>query len=142
MKSLVQLLARGAVALVFGLPLSAGCAATDEATENYAQEEDDAVQTAEPPVSLEETEEIGTLEEGLTSVDMLDCSICAIARSCCNAVNPSTSCNNFNAERCATLDPGRQRTTKINCLVQLRTTITAWRLSGRTPPSECFIPGE
>ena len=88
MKSLVQLRARGAVGLVFGLPLAAGCAATDEATENYAQEEDDAVQeeedavqAAEPAVPLEESDAIGTLEEGLTSVDMLDCSICEIARS-------------------------------------------------------------
>ena len=51
----------------------------------------------------------------------------------------STLCVNFNGQRCAALDPGRQRTTKINCLVYLRAVITAW---GGMPPSVCQIPGE
>lgn len=87
-------------------------------------------------------EEIDTQSESLTSVDMVDCSICQIARECCFAVTTNSYCNNFSAERCETLDPGRQRTTKINCLVQLRTTISAWRLAGRNPPAACYIPGE
>jgi hypothetical protein len=142
MKSMVQLLACGGVGLLLGLPLAAGCGSFDEG--------DEGAQPATPLVSSEElsSEELGTLQEGLTSVDMVDCSICEIARECCVAVNAAnqctycTNCSNFDAERCAGLDPGRQRTTKINCLVQLRTTISAWRLHGQEPPSACYIPGE
>lgn len=131
MKSVVQSLARGAVGLVLGVSLAAGCAGADEVAEE-----------AEPVTPPEVTEELGTLEEGLTTVDMVDCSICATAKACCAAVSTSSYCNNFSAERCATLDPGRQRTTKLSCLTLLRTTISAWQSSGRTPPPECRIPGE
>lgn len=116
MKSFVELLAPGGIALMLGMSLATGCGGTDA----------DGAQ----------------VEQGLTTVDMVDCSICATAKACCNAVNPGSYCNNFDAARCEVLDPGRQRTTKLNCLVQLRTTISAWRLAGRTPPSECRIPGE
>jgi len=133
MKSLIQMLMSGAA--VLGLSLAAGCAAGDVAE---PVEGAPATEVAE----LETTQELGTLEEGLTSVNDVDCSICEAARQCCNAVSASSGCNNFDAARCATLDPGRQKTTKINCLVQLRTTISAWRLGGRTPPAACRIPGE
>jgi hypothetical protein len=89
------------------------------------------------------------LRDALTTVDQVDCGICEIARECCHAVyaanglsSRASCCDNFSAERCAVLDPGRQRTTKLNCLVQLRTTISAWRSAGRAPPSTCRIPGE
>jgi hypothetical protein len=137
MKSMVQLLACGCVGLLLGLPLAAGCGSFDDGDER-----------GQPATPLVSSEELGTLQEGLTSVDMVDCSICKLARECCVAVNAAnqctncTNCTNFNAESCAALDPGRQRTTKINCLVQLRTTISAWRLHGQEPPSACYIPGE
>lgn len=132
MKAWVEMLARGATGLVLGVSLAAGCAGADEAT-----------QDAGPAAPLAVTDELGEVTEELTSVDMVDCSICATARACCNAVSSRSSyCSNFNADRCATLDPGRQRTTKLNCLTLLRTTISAWRGAGRTPPSECRIPGE
>lgn len=130
-KAIIELFARGAMGLVLGVGLAAGCA-----------DADDAAQRTDPAMPHEMTEDIGTLEEGLTTVDMVDCSICATARACCTAVNAGSYCNNFNADRCSTLDPGRQRTTKLNCLTLLRTTISAWRLAGRTPPPECRIPGE
>jgi hypothetical protein len=128
------MLARGAVGLMLGVAFSAGCAGTGGTAEE--------TEPTTPVESVESTEQVGALEEGLTSVDMVDCSICATARACCAAVSTNSYCNNFDAERCATLDPGRMRTTKLNCLVLLRTTISAWRLAGRTPPSECRIPGE
>lgn len=139
MKSTAEWVARGALGLLLlGISIAAGCAGSDEATEGTESTE-----------SVEARGALGEQEESLTSVDQVDCSICAIARECCHAVyaangltSRASSCDNFNAERCATLDPGRQRTTKINCLVQLRTTISAWRLAGREPPSACRIPGE
>ena len=137
MKSTAELVARGALGLLLTISI-AGCAGSDEATEE--RESTESVQTPGP---------LGEQEESLTSVDQVDCGICEIARECCHAVyaangltSRASSCNNFDAERCAALDPGRQRTTKINCLVQLRTTISAWRLAGRAPPSACYIPGE
>jgi hypothetical protein len=132
MRSMVEVLTHGVVGVMFGALLAAGCAGVDEATDQK-----------ESGTPVETTEGISVQEESLTSVDMVDCSICATARACCNAVSTRASyCDNFNAESCARLDPGRQRTTKLNCLVQLRTTISAWRLAGREPPSECRIPGE
>lgn len=135
MKSTAELVARGALGMLLGISIAAGCAGSDEATE-----ETEPVEVRGP---------VAEQEESLTSVDQVDCSICAIARECCHAVyaangltSRASSCDNFDAERCALLDPGRQRTTKINCLVQLRTTISAWRLAGRAPPSACRIPGE
>jgi hypothetical protein len=129
MKMILELLPRGAVGLVL-VSLAAGCASpVDRANE-----------AGEPAA----TENLGQTEESLTSVNMLDCSICDTARECCNAVSAAngtsaSSCMNFDGPRCATLDPGRQKTTKLNCLVYLRTVITAW---GRMPPSVCRIPGE
>src|SRR5688572_3386360 len=124
MKSTAGLFARGALGLLFGVSIAAGCAGSDEATEETGSTE-----------SLP-SDAIAEQEASLTSVDQLDCSICAIARECCHAVyavnglsSRASSCDNFDAGRCATLDPGRQRTTKITCLVQLRTTISAWRLA-------------
>jgi hypothetical protein len=138
MKSTAELVARGALGLLLGVSIAAGCAGSDTATE-----ETESTELVQTPDSLAEQ------EASLTSVDQVDCGICAIARACCHAVyaangltSRASSCNNFDAQRCATLDPGRQRTTKINCLVQLRTTISAWRLAGRAPPSACYIPGE
>lgn len=136
MKSTTELVVRGALGLLLGVSIVAGCAGSDEAT-------------AGPTESVEVPEPLAEQEQSLTSVDQVDCGICAIARECCHAVyaangltSRASSCDNFNAERCETLDPGRQRTTKINCLVQLRTTISAWRLAGQAPPSACRIPGE
>ena len=125
MTPIVELLARGALGLVVGVSLATGCAAAG------------ADGTAEADESA-----MGEVKQGLTSVDMVDCSICATARACCNAVSAASYCNNFDAQRCETLDPGRQRTTRLDCLVLLRTTIYAWQSARRTPPSECRIPGE
>jgi hypothetical protein len=135
MKSMVQFMAGSAVSLMLGLPLASGCAGTEEGSE---------VAALSPVPAAEETPgELGVLEEGLTSVDQVDCSICQIANECCHAVTDRVDfCNGYNAGRCATLDPARQRTTKIDCLVFLRYTISAWRLGGRTPPAQCYIPGE
>lgn len=138
MKSKAELVARGALGLLLCASMAAGCAGSDAATE-----ETESTEGVEAPGL------VAAQEESLTTVDQVDCSICAIARDCCHAVyaangltSRASSCDNFSAERCAVLDPGRQRTTKINCLVQLRTTISAWRLAGRSPPSACRIPGE
>jgi hypothetical protein len=129
MKSMLELLVSATVMLC--LSGVGGCAAGDEGPGGAGTE------------SREQAAEVGgEAREGLTSVDMVDCSICEIAKTCCRAVSAASYCDNFNAQRCATLDPGRQRTTKLNCLVQLRTTISAWRLAGRTPPAACYIPGE
>ena len=116
MKSTINLLVRGAMGVSLGILLASGCG---------GPEPDGA-----------------KAEESLTTVELVDCSICATARACCEAVNAGSYCNNFDAQRCEVLDPGRQRTTTLNCLVLLRTTISAGRLAGRTPPSACHIPGE
>ena len=138
MKSTAKVLARGALGLLLAISTAAGCAGSDPATEGTGSTD-----------SLEARGPLTEQEESLTSVDQVDCGICALARDCCLAVyaangltSSASSCYNFDAQRCAVLDPGRQRTTKINCLVQLRTTISAWRLAGREPPSACRIPGE
>jgi hypothetical protein len=131
MNRMLNRLVRGGVGLMLVISLAAGCA--DAQVERLDE-------GGEPAV----TDALGQTEESLTSVDMLDCSICDTARSCCNAVSAAngssaSSCVNFDGQRCAALDPGRQRTTKLNCLVYLRAVITAW---GRMPPSVCQIPGE
>jgi hypothetical protein len=133
-QTIIESFARGALGLLLGAALATGCASAGEVGE--------VGEEAQPGAPLESTEQVGTQQESLTRVDMVDCSICATARACCTAVNAGSYCNNFNAERCTTLDPGRQRTTKIDCLVLLRTAISAWRLSGKAPPSACRIPGE
>lgn len=139
MKSRLQLLTSGI--LMLGLSFAVGCAGGDD-----GEDVDDEVEPsgqAESKMLPEFTEDIATLYETLTTVDTVDCSICTTAQACCSAGSTRTSyCANFNAERCATLDPGRQRTTKLNCLTLLRTTISAWQMSGREPPSQCRIPGE
>ena len=120
MKSTAELVAQGALGLLLSVSIATGCAGPDDASG-----ETDSSESMQTPAAL------GEQEESLTSVDQVDCGICAIARACCHevyAVNGLTSrassCDNFDAQRCATLDSGRQRTTKINCLVQLRTTIS------------------
>lgn len=139
MKSRLLLLTSGI--LVLGLSFAVGCAGGNE--DDDVDDEVQASGQAKSKMLPEFTEDITTLYETLTTVDMVDCSICATAQACCNAVSTRSSyCANFDAERCATLDPGRQRTTKLNCLTSLRTTISAWQMAGRTPPSECRIPGE
>jgi hypothetical protein len=128
---------RCAAAFVLLGGVAAGCAAEEgaELSVTNGAEEQGVADEGEPGA-------IGINEESLTSTADVDCSICAIAKACCNAVGAGSYCNNFNADRCATLDPGRQETTKRNCLTLLRTTISAWRSNGRTPPAECYIPGE
>ncbi|HWO10747.1 MAG TPA: hypothetical protein VNN80_14740 [Polyangiaceae bacterium] len=139
MKSMVQFVAWSATSLLLGVPLAAGCAGTEEGSEEAALSPVPAA-TEETPAVTETPAAIGVVEEGLTSVDQVDCSICQIARDCCHAVTDRTSfCDSYDADRCATLDPGRQRTTKIDCLVLLRYVITAW---GGNPPPQCYIPGE
>lgn len=152
MKSLENWLARGTAAFILLGCVAAGCTGSDEGDLGAASGDEEYADGAEELVGAEElagaeesagAEELGSLAAGLTSVDDVDCSICAIARSCCHAVNaPIHFCNNFDAEACEALDPGRQRTVKINCLVLLRYAISSWRLAGRTPPAECYIPGE
>lgn len=105
MKMTLKLLARGAVGLVLGVSLAAGCA-------------DAPVDPSDEAGSPAATEDVGQTEESLTSVDMVDCSICDTARECCKAVSAAngtsaSSCVNFDGPRCDALDPGRQRTTKI-----------------------------
>jgi hypothetical protein len=58
---------------------------------------------------------------------------------CCNAVNAGDLCS-FSAAACSALDPGRQHTYAIYCLTVLRTTISAWTISGSTPPAACTLP--
>src|SRR5689334_22515740 len=114
MRSTSPLLARAALRLLLAASMAAGCAGSDQVTE-----ETESIDSVAAPGTL------GAQEQSLTTVDQVDCGICAIARDCCHAVyaangltSRASSCDNFDAQRCATLDPGRQRTTKINCLVQ------------------------
>ena len=103
------------------IAVSSGCADVDE-----SQLDDPSVDVA---------------QAGVITVSDLDCSFCQVARECCQAVNPNPEhCLNFDAERCETLDPGRQETTIRNCLVNVNITITAWRLAGREPPAACHVP--
>jgi hypothetical protein len=115
----------------FGLTLSlvlassTGCAGIDE-----SELDERSVDVAQEPV---------------IRVSDLDCSFCNVARDCCNAVNaansnPATFCNNFDAARCETLDPGRQYTIIQDCLVNVNIRISAWRLAGREPPPQCHVP--
>ncbi|HKU38546.1 MAG TPA: hypothetical protein VJR89_10375 [Polyangiales bacterium] len=112
-------------ALSLMLAASAGCADVDESEMDG------------PPVDV--------AQAAVVRVSDLDCSFCNVARDCCNAVNAAngntaTFCNNFDAARCATLDPGRQYTTIQDCLVNVNIRISAWRLAGREPPPECHVP--
>ena len=115
----------------FGLTLSlvlaasTGCADVDE-----PELDDPSVDVAQEPV---------------IRVSDLDCSFCDVARDCCNAVsaangNTTPNCNSFNSAGCETLDPGRQYTIIQTCLVNVNIRISAWRLAGREPPSECHVP--
>ncbi|HKP57771.1 MAG TPA: hypothetical protein VJV78_13660 [Polyangiales bacterium] len=111
--------------LGLALAVSSGCADVDES------------ELDEPSVDV--------AQESVVRVSDLDCSFCNVARDCCNAVNAangntSTLCNNFNAARCETLDPGRQYTIIQDCLVNVNIRISAWRLAGREPPPECHVP--
>lgn len=85
----------------------------------------------------------GTLATGGTTpsggTPAASCSLCATTQACCNAVNAGPLCT-FSANTCASLDPGRQATYSRNCLMVLRTTISAWKINGRTPPSACTLP--
>jgi hypothetical protein len=138
MKSRLQLLTSWI--FVLGLSLGVGCAGSNDGED--VNDDVDASEQSPSNMLPEFTEDIATLYQ-TTTVDVVDCSICATAQTCCNAVSTRTSyCASFNAERCETLDPGRQRTTKLNCLTLLRTTLSAWTTAGRTPPSQCRIPGE
>jgi hypothetical protein len=69
----------------------------------------------------------------------VDCSVCTVAQDCCNAVNAGALCT-FSADVCSAYDPGRQKTYAIDCLVTLRTIITAWTGGGSTPPPVCVLP--
>jgi hypothetical protein len=67
----------------------------------------------------------------------VDCSICTIAQECCEAVGAPCT---FSADACFALDPGREKTYATYCLTTLRTTISAWTISGATPPAVCHLP--
>lgn len=106
------------------LAVSTGCADVDQPALD-----DPSVDLTQEPISVRD----------------LDCSFCNVARDCCNAVNAAngtqaTFCNNFNAARCETLDPGRQYTIIQDCLVNVNIRISAWRLAGREPPPQCHVP--
>jgi hypothetical protein len=106
-----------------------------------------AVSTSCAGVDESELDEpsVDVAQEPVIRVSDLNCSFCNVARDCCNAVNaansnPATFCNNFDAARCETLDPGRQYTIIQDCLVNVNIRISAWRLAGREPPPECHVP--
>jgi hypothetical protein len=67
------------------------------------------------------------------------CELCTITQECCNAVNAGSLCT-FSADTCSAYDPGRQHTYAVDCLVTLRTIISAWALAGQTPPAVCALP--
>jgi hypothetical protein len=107
---LVGLIALGSIAL------SAGCSAGSEGA--------DAAH-----------ESVAESEEALTAAD---CENCVTAHECCEAVTDRPICN-FDPPACYAADPGRQATRIRNCRVYIRTAVSAWNLSGRTPPAECKI---
>ena len=67
------------------------------------------------------------------------CSICTVTQDCCNAVNAGALCT-FSANVCSAYDPLGQKYYATNCLLTLRTIISAWTISGATPPSVCALP--
>lgn len=66
------------------------------------------------------------------------CSICTAAQSCCNSVSAGPLCT-FSADTCASLEAEGQAVYARNCLMTLRTTISAWTLNRRTPPAACTL---
>jgi len=67
------------------------------------------------------------------------CSICTQTQDCCNSVNAGPLCT-FSADTCASLGAEGQAVYARNCLMTLRTTISAWTLNRRTPPAACSLP--
>lgn len=67
------------------------------------------------------------------------CSLCTITQECCNAVNAGALCT-FSADTCSAYDPDRQHTYAVDCLLTLRTIISAWVVGGSTPPAVCALP--
>jgi hypothetical protein len=79
----------------------------------------------------------GTISSPPTST--AECSVCAVTQECCNSVNAGSLCT-FSADTCDSLDPVRQTAYARNCLMVLRTTISAWTMNRRAAPSACFMP--
>jgi hypothetical protein len=67
------------------------------------------------------------------------CSICATTQSCCESVDAGALCT-FSADTCTSLDPLRQGYYAKNCLMVLRTIISAQTMNQRTAPSACYLP--
>jgi len=67
------------------------------------------------------------------------CALCTITQECCNAVNGGALCS-FSADTCSAYDPDRQHTYAVDCLLTLRTIISAWVVGGSTPPAVCALP--
>ena len=67
------------------------------------------------------------------------CELCTVTQECCNAVNAGALCS-FSADACSALDPDRQHTYAVDCLLTLRTIISAWVVGGSTPPAVCALP--
>ena len=132
MQTRIASLARGAAGLMLGVALSAGCAGDGGTAEE-----------TEPTTPVELTEQVGATEESLTSVDMVDCSICATARACCTAVSTTSYCNNFDAERCATLDPGRmRRQTQLPGTAPRRRLVRGALPGGHLRPNAAFLESD
>ncbi|HEX5098343.1 MAG TPA: hypothetical protein VFV94_02540 [Polyangiaceae bacterium] len=82
----------------------------------------------------------GTSTSGGTGgIPPATCELCTITQDCCNAVNAGALCT-FSADTCSAYDPDRQHTYAVDCLVTLRTIISAWELAGRAPPAVCALP--
>lgn len=69
----------------------------------------------------------------------LDCSICTTTQQCCEAVSGGALCT-FSAATCASLDPQRQIYYAQDCLMVLRTAISAYTMNQRSAPSACALP--
>lgn len=68
-----------------------------------------------------------------------DCSVCTTTQRCCESVSGGALCT-FSAANCASLDPQRQVYYARDCMMVLRTTISAYTLNGRSAPSACTLP--